>query len=238
MKIIPAIDIIDGKCVRLTGGDYNLKTEYSSDPAQMARRFEAAGIKRLHLVDLDGAKQKQVVNWDVVEGICKATSLEVDFGGGVQSLAEVDRLFDLGVKQVTGGSIAVKNEPEFIRWIEKYGGDRIILGADVRDGRVSISGWMEQTDLDILDFIRKYHALGIREVICTDISRDGMLSGPSFELYDQILSNFPDLKLVASGGVSNLADLELLKSNGLYGAIVGKAYYEGKVTLEELALID
>lgn len=238
MRIIPAIDIIDGKCVRLTGGDYNLKTEYSSDPAQMAKRFEVAGIKRLHLVDLDGAKQKKVVNWDVVQQICAATNLEVDFGGGVQTLSEVDRLFNLGVMQVTGGSIAVKNESEFIQWIDKYGGDRIILGADVRDGKVSISGWMEQTQLDIHEFIRKYQKDGIKEVICTDISKDGMLSGPSFELYDRILSNFPDLKLVASGGVSNLKDLQMLKSHGLHGAIVGKAYYEGRVTLEELALLD
>lgn len=238
MKIIPAIDIIDGKCVRLTGGDYNLKKEYSSNPAEMAKRFEEAGIGRLHLVDLDGAKKKQVVSWDVVRDICSAAKLEVDFGGGVQTLSEVDRLFDLGVKQVTGGSIAVKNEPEFIKWIEKYGGERIILGADVREGKISISGWMEQTELGILDFIGKYHNLGVNEVICTDISRDGMLSGPSFELYDEILSSFPDLKLVASGGVSSLEDLHLLKAKGLYAAIVGKAYYEGRVTLEELALID
>lgn len=237
MKIIPAIDIIDGKCVRLTGGDYSLKKEYSSNPAEMASQFEKAGIQRLHLVDLDGAKQKKVVNWQVIHDILQATDLHIDFGGGVQSLDEVNKLFDLGVKQVTGGSIAVKNEAEFVRWIEKYGGDRIILGADVRDNMISISGWMEQTKLGIIEFIAKYYDLGIREVICTDISRDGMLTGPSFDLYHNILSNFPELRLVASGGVSSMQDLNTLKENGLYGAIVGKAYYEGKVTLEELKLI-
>lgn len=238
MKIIPAIDIIDGKCVRLSGGDYNLKTEYSSDPAEMARRFEQTGIERLHLVDLDGARQKRVINWQVIDDIIRATGLHIDFGGGVQSLEEVDRLFERGVRQVTGGSIAVKNEPEFVSWLEKYGADRIILGADVRANKISVSGWMEQTDLDITSFIDKYYRIGIREVICTDISKDGMLTGPSFELYATLLSQFPELRLVASGGVSCAEDLHRLKQDGLYGAIVGKAYYEGRVTLEELQSIN
>ncbi len=235
MKIIPAIDIIDGKCVRLTGGDYGKKKEYSADPLDLAKRFEQAGISRLHLVDLDGARQKHVVNWEVIKSITKNTSLRVDFGGGVQTDNEVEQLFDLGVEQITGGSIAVKNEEVFTGWLKQYGGNRIILGADVRDSKIAISGWMEQTDLSVISFIDKYYQLGVREVICTDISRDGMLSGPAFELYSQIMEVFSDLRLIVSGGVSSVTDLRRLKNSGLYGTIVGKAYYEGRVTMDQLS---
>ncbi|MFC3878849.1 1-(5-phosphoribosyl)-5-[(5-phosphoribosylamino)methylideneamino]imidazole-4-carboxamide isomerase [Algoriphagus namhaensis] len=235
MHIIPAIDLIGGKCVRLSQGDYSSKKEYHDDPVEMAKRFEGAGISRLHLVDLDGAKAKKIVNGSVLEGICTKTNLQVDFGGGIQSDEEIEKAFALGAKQVTGGSIAVKNPALFQEWIRKYGKERIILGADAKDRKIAVGGWEETTKVDLIPFIKDYVAKGISYVICTDVAKDGLLQGPSVDLYKEILEELPELKLIASGGVSSMEDLEKLEKIGVYGAIVGKAYYEGKVTLEELA---
>ncbi len=235
MYIIPAIDLIGGKCVRLSQGDYSSKKEYHDDPVEMAKRFEGAGISRLHLVDLDGAKAKKIVNASVLEGICSQTSLTVDFGGGIQANEEIDKAFELGATQVTGGSIAVKNPALFQEWIRKYGTERIILGADAKDRKIAVGGWEETTSEDLIPFIKDYVSKGISFVICTDVAKDGLLQGPSVELYQEILQEIPGLKLIASGGVSSLKDLEELEKIGVYGAIVGKAYYEGRVTLEELA---
>jgi phosphoribosylformimino-5-aminoimidazole carboxamide ribotide isomerase len=235
MYIIPAIDLIGGKCVRLSQGDYSSKKEYHNDPVEMAKRFEGAGISRLHLVDLDGAKAKKIINASVLEGICSQTSLTVDFGGGIQANEEIEKAFELGATQVTGGSIAVKNPTLFQEWIRKYGTERIILGADAKDRKIAVGGWEETTSEDLIPFIKDYVSKGISFVICTDVAKDGLLQGPSVELYQEILQEIPGLKLIASGGVSSLKDLEELEKIGVYGAIVGKAYYEGRVTLEELA---
>jgi phosphoribosylformimino-5-aminoimidazole carboxamide ribotide isomerase len=235
MHIIPAIDLIGGKCVRLSQGDYSTKKEYHDDPVEMAKRFEGAGITRLHLVDLDGAKAKKIVNASVLEGICSQTSLTVDFGGGIQANEEIEKAFDLGAKQVTGGSIAVKNSALFQEWIRKYGTERIILGADAKDRKIAVGGWEETTSEDLIPFVKNYVSKGISYVICTDVAKDGLLQGPSTELYQEILQEIPELKLIASGGVSSMKDLEELEKIGVYGAIVGKAYYEGRVSLEELA---
>ena len=235
MYIIPAIDLIGGKCVRLSQGDYSSKKEYHDDPVEMAKRFEGAGISRLHLVDLDGAKAKKIVNASVLEGICSQTSLTVDFGGGIQANEEIEKAFELGATQVTGGSIAVKNPSLFQEWIRKYGTERIILGADAKDRKIAVGGWEETTSEDLIPFIKDYVSKGISFVICTDVAKDGLLQGPSVELYQEILQEIPGLKLIASGGVSSLKDLEELEKIGVYGAIVGKAYYEGRVTLEELS---
>jgi len=235
MYIIPAIDLIGGKCVRLSQGDYSSKKEYHDDPVEMAKRFEGAGISRLHLVDLDGAKAKKIVNASVLEGICSQTSLTVDFGGGIQANEEIEKAFELGATQVTGGSIAVKNPALFQEWIRKYGTERIILGADAKDRKIAVGGWEETTSEDLIPFIKDYVSKGISFVICTDVAKDGLLQGPSVELYQEILQEIPGLKLIASGGVSSLKDLEELEKIGVYGAIVGKAYYEGRVTLEELS---
>lgn len=235
MFIIPAIDLIGGKCVRLSQGDYSSKKEYHDDPLEMAKRFEGAGISRLHLVDLDGAKAKKIINADVLERICAGTSLHVDFGGGIQADEEIEKAFALGAKQVTGGSIAVKNPVLFEAWITKYGSDKIILGADAKNKKIAVGGWEETTSVDLIPFIQSYFDKGIRYVICTDVAKDGLLQGPSVELYQEILQEIPELKLIASGGVSSVKDLEELEKVGVYGAIVGKAYYEGRVTLEELA---
>lgn len=235
MYIIPAIDLIGGKCVRLSQGDYSSKKEYHDDPLEMAMRFEGAGITRLHLVDLDGAKAKKIVNGDVLERICSGTSLQVDFGGGIQADEEIEKAFTLGAKQVTGGSIAVKNPILFDEWITKYGSEKIILGADVKDKKIAVGGWEETTSVDLIPFIQSYFDKGIRYVICTDVAKDGLLQGPSVDLYQEILQEIPELKLIASGGVSSVKDLEELEKIGVYGTIVGKAYYEGRVSLEELA---
>lgn len=235
MYIIPAIDLIGGKCVRLSQGDYSSKKEYHDDPLEMAKRFEGAGISRLHLVDLDGAKAKKIINGDVLERICAGTSLQVDFGGGIQAVEEIEKAFALGAKQVTGGSIAVKNPTLFDEWITKYGSDKIILGADAKNKKIAVGGWEETTSVDLIPFIQSYFDKGIRYVICTDVAKDGLLQGPSVDLYREILQEIPELKLIASGGVSSVKDLEELEKVGVYGAIVGKAYYEGRVTLEELA---
>ncbi|WP_425635917.1 1-(5-phosphoribosyl)-5-[(5-phosphoribosylamino)methylideneamino]imidazole-4-carboxamide isomerase [Algoriphagus yeomjeoni] len=235
MQIIPAIDLIGGKCVRLSQGDYSSKKEYHDDPLEMAKRFEGAGIQRLHLVDLDGAKAKKIVNADVLQRISSGTSLEVDFGGGIQADEEIERAFELGARQVTGGSIAVKNPELFQAWIKTYGSEKIILGADAKDRKIAVGGWEETTSVDLIPFIKDYVAKGISYVICTDVAKDGLLQGPSVDLYIDILKEIPGVKLIASGGVSSVKDLEELEKIGVYGTIVGKAYYEGRVTLEELA---
>jgi len=235
MQIIPAIDLIGGKCVRLSQGDYNSKKEYHDDPLEMAKRFEGVGIRRLHLVDLDGAKAKKIVNADVLQRICAGTSLQVDFGGGIQADEELEKAFELGAKQVTGGSIAIKGRALFESWIAKYGSEKIILGADAKDRKIAVGGWEETTSVDLIPFIKDYVSKGISYVICTDVAKDGLLQGPSTELYQEILQEIPGVKLIASGGVSSVKDLEDLEKIGVYGAIVGKAYYEGRVTLEELA---
>ena len=235
MEIIPAIDIIDGNCVRLTQGDYSRKKEYSSDPLEVARKFEAAGLKRLHLVDLDGAKAKTIVNRRVLDTITKNTSLKVDFGGGVQSDHDIEVAFDSGAAQVTGGSIAVRNPELFEGWLKKYGSGKIILGADAKNRKIAIGGWEETTGMEVIDFILTYFEKGVRYVICTDVAKDGLLQGPSVELYKEILQAAPGIRLIASGGVSSMKDLEELEKSGVYGAIVGKAFYEGKISLEELA---
>lgn len=235
MQIIPAIDLIGGKCVRLSQGDYSSKKEYHDDPLEMAKRFEGAGIRRLHLVDLDGAKAKKIVNADVLQRISAGTGLQVDFGGGIQADEEIEKAFSLGAKQVTGGSIAVKNATLFQAWISKYGSEKIILGADAKNKKIAVGGWEETTSVDLIPFIKDYVAKGISYVICTDVAKDGLLQGPSTDLYKEILQEIPGVKLIASGGVSSVKDLEELEKIGVYGTIVGKAYYEGRVTLEELA---
>lgn len=235
MHIIPAIDLIDGQCVRLTQGDYSQKKIYHDSPLEMAKRFEDAGIKRLHLVDLDGAKAKRIVNGDVLRSIASGTSLKVDFGGGVQSDEDIALAFSLGAHQVTGGSIAVKNPVLFDAWIQQFGGEKIILGADAKDRKIAVSGWQETSGEEVISFIKKYFAKGLSHVICTDVAKDGLLQGPSLNLYRDILSEIPGIRLIASGGVSGVTDLEDLQKIGVYGAIVGKAYYEGKITLEQLA---
>lgn len=235
MQIIPAIDLIDGKCVRLTKGDYNAVKEYNSDPLEVARQFEGAGIKRLHLVDLDGAKASHVVNIDVLRKICQNTGLQVDFGGGVKSEEDLQKVFDAGAQQVTAGSIAAKDPDRVKQWIADHGCDRIILGADVLGGKVMVSGWQKSSGLSLFEFLADYHDAGARWVICTDISKDGVMEGPSFELYREIVAQFPDINLIASGGVTTMTDLESLREDNLYGAIIGKAYYEGKLSLQQLS---
>lgn len=234
MKIIPAIDIIDGKCVRLSQGDYNQKKVYNESPLEVAKMFEAAGIEYLHLVDLDGAKAGRVINFQVIEQICTNTSLKVDFGGGVKTNEDLKIVLDLGVQQITAGSIAVK-EPERVKdWISEFGADKIILGADVKDGMIAINGWLESTRLEIVDYIESFMEQGIKSVISTDIATDGMLSGPSIALYEKLVQTFPEVNLIASGGVSACKDLDELENIGVSGAIIGKAIYENKITLKEL----
>lgn len=235
IEIIPAIDIIDGKCVRLSQGDYNEKKVYNENPLEVAKMFEDAGIKRLHLVDLDGAKAKRIVNRKVLGAIATHTSLIIDFGGGVQSDEDIQLAFDSGASMVTGGSIAVRNKELFLGWIEKYGSDKIILGADCKDHKIAVSGWQEETSLDIIPFIGEYMEKGVHKIICTDISKDGMLQGPSIELYKEILSAFPTIYLIASGGVGSMQDILDLQEAGIPAVILGKAIYENKVTLKELA---
>lgn len=234
MHIIPAIDIIDGKCVRLTQGDYSSKKEYRSDPLEVAKEFEAAGIKRLHLVDLDGALKKKIVNLSVLEKITTNTSLHVDFGGGVQSDQDIRDAFDAGAKQVTGGSIAVKQPDMFEAWLVMFGAEKIILGADVRDNMIAVSGWQEKSTQQIFPFLENYLQKGIQYAICTDVSKDGALKGPAFELYGELMTAFPQLRLIASGGVSSIEDVEMLAKMNLYGVIIGKAIYENAITLKEL----
>ena len=235
MQLIPAIDIIDGKCVRLTQGDYNQKKEYNSNPLEVAKAYEDAGIRRLHLVDLDGAKQKKIVNLKVLEKLASQTGLHIDFGGGVQSDEAIRSAFDAGAKQVTGGSIAVKQPALFEKWLQEWGSEKIILGADVKDGQIAVSGWQESSDKELFRFLEDYLKKGVSYVICTDVSKDGLLQGPSTALYEQIIQQFPQLKLIASGGVAGIEDLKELKEKGCWGAIIGKAIYENKISLKELA---
>jgi phosphoribosylformimino-5-aminoimidazole carboxamide ribotide isomerase len=236
MKIIPAIDIIDGKCVRLTKGDYSTKKIYNEDPLEVAKSFEDNGIKFLHLVDLDGAKSNQIINYRVLEKLASNTSLSIDFGGGLKSDKDVAIAFESGAKQITGGSIAAKNRTVFEGWINRYGAEKIILGADCKDRMIATDGWLEGSNIDVIEFIRSYESIGIRDVISTDIAKDGMLEGPSIALYKEILEQ-TNIELIASGGVSNYEDLITLKDIGCSGAIVGKAIYEGRITLKELSLL-
>lgn len=234
MYIIPAIDLIDGKAVRLTQGDYSQKKEYNARPLDVAMQFEDAGLTRLHLVDLDGAKQKRVINWKVLELIATKTKLHIDFGGGVQSDDDLRMVFECGAKQVTGGSIAVKNPDLFERWLANHGADAMILGADAKNEKIAVSGWEEGTDVWVYDFVDKWVDKGITHVISTDVAKDGLLQGPSFDLYRNLQERSDTLNIIASGGVSNMADIEKLAEMKLFGVIVGKAIYEGRVSLKEL----
>lgn len=237
MRIIPAIDIIDGSCVRLTQGDYNQKKVYNENPLDVAKAFESAGLQYLHLIDLDGAKAGKVTNWKVIEQITNETGLIVDVGGGIKTDEEVSRLFDFGVAQVNIGSIAVTNPDRIAGWIQKFGTEKVILSADVKDEKIAISGWQENSLIEITDFLKEYTRKGIEYVTCTDIGTDGMLTGPNIDLYKKILLTFPQLNLIASGGVSNMEDIYELKQIGVDGVIVGKAIYEERITLNELASI-
>jgi len=236
MRIIPAIDIIDGKCVRLSKGDYNTKKIYNENPLEVAKEFEANGIQYLHLVDLDGAKSKHIVNHKVLESIAAKTNLKIDFGGGLKSDKDVEIAFKSGANQISGGSIAANNPKVFQQWIEKYGTEKIILGADFHNRKIATNGWLKESDIDVIDFIKTYEQIGIRYVICTDISKDGMLQGTSNDLYQEIMRK-TDIKLIASGGVSSMNDLIQLKEMACEGAILGKAIYEGNISLKELQLL-
>ena len=234
MEIIPAIDIIDGKCVRLTHGDFNQKKIYNENPLEVAKEFEDAGIRRLHLVDLDGAKAGVVKNWKVLESIAGKTSLVIDFGGGVKTEKDVRIVLDSGAVFVTVGSIAVKDEPLFSSWLNAIGAEKFLLGADVKDEKITVSGWLEQTDIWIYDFIESYQAKGVTRIFCTDVSKDGAMEGPSLVLYKNIVERFPKLHFIASGGVSNIDDVYVLEETGCSGVIIGKAIYEGKILLKDL----
>ncbi|MCM1504442.1 MAG: 1-(5-phosphoribosyl)-5-[(5-phosphoribosylamino)methylideneamino]imidazole-4-carboxamide isomerase [Muribaculum sp.] len=235
IQIIPAIDIISGKCVRLTKGDYGTTKVYSENPTDMARRFEDCGCHRLHLVDLDGAKSHHVVNYRVLESIASSTSLVVDFGGGIKSDEDVRIAFESGATMVTGGSVAVDRPELFEGWLAKYGGSKVILGADARDGKVATNGWLSDSGMDVVPFVEMYYGKGVRKVISTDITMDGTLAGPSIKLYKSIQNAVPDIELIASGGVGTMSDIESLDRLGLPGVIVGKAIYEGRITLEDVA---
>jgi phosphoribosylformimino-5-aminoimidazole carboxamide ribotide isomerase len=234
MRIIPAIDIIDGKCVRLSKGDYNTKKIYNESPLEVAKQFEASGIQYLHLVDLDGAKASHIVNHKVLEQIASKTSLQIDFGGGLKTNEDLKIAFESGAYQITGGSIAVKNPKMFKSWISNYGSGKIILGADANNEKVAISGWQEESKEELIPFILDYQKEGIQTVICTDIAKDGMLEGPSFELYQRILLKCKDLKLIASGGISTFDELPKLADIGCEGTIIGKAIYENRISLKQL----
>ncbi|MDB4152220.1 1-(5-phosphoribosyl)-5-[(5-phosphoribosylamino)methylideneamino]imidazole-4-carboxamide isomerase [Flavobacteriaceae bacterium] len=234
MRIIPAIDLIDGRCVRLSKGDYATQKIYNEHPLEVAKAFEAHGIQHLHLVDLDGAKSKHIVNHKVLEDIVSKTSLKIDFGGGLKSDEDLKIAFESGAHQVTGGSIAVKEPGVFEQWIETYGSEKIILGADVQGERIATNGWLETSEHRLVDFVKDYHAKGIQYVICTDISKDGMLEGPSFEVYADLLAAQPGIKLIASGGISSFDELPRLAAMGCEGTIIGKAIYENRITLAAL----
>jgi len=234
MTIIPAIDVIEGKCVRLTEGDFSQKKIYNEQPLEVAKQFEGAGLTRLHLVDLDGAKAGAVKNWKVLETIAGKTSLIIDFGGGIKTSKDVGIVFDSGAKMATVGSIAVKDEKEFISWLGRFGAEKFLLGADVKDEKIVIHGWQDMTDIWIYDLIEKFTGHGINRLFCTDVSKDGKLEGPSTELYKSIIAKFPQLDFIASGGVSSMKDLDELEHIGCKGAIVGKAIYENKIRLTDL----
>ena len=234
IELIPAIDIIDGQCVRLTKGDYAQKTVYRDSPAEVAKEFEAFGFKRLHVVDLDGAKSKHIVNSSVLRRISTETHLVIDFGGGIKTDEDIETAFDAGASMVTVGSIAVTQPELFMGWLEKYGSERMILGADVRHGKISINGWKEDSSEDLLPFLKKYVDAGVRNVLCTEISKDGTLTGPAIDLYKQIMEVYPELHLIASGGVSSKEDIEALDKAGIPAVVFGKAIYEGKIDLRKL----
>ncbi|MDR0546809.1 MAG: 1-(5-phosphoribosyl)-5-[(5-phosphoribosylamino)methylideneamino]imidazole-4-carboxamide isomerase [Dysgonamonadaceae bacterium] len=238
IEIIPAIDILDGKCVRLSKGDYAQKKVYNEDPLEVAKQFEDHGIRRLHIVDLDGAKANRIINHQVLERIASHTSLIIDFGGGLKSDSDLNIAFNSGAQMVTGGSIAVKNPDVFQRWIDKFSGEKIILGADARDNKIAVAGWTEATDLELIPFIVQWRKQGVGKIICTDIARDGMLEGPNIELYQQILETDPQGYLIASGGVSNLHDVEQLQTAGIPAVIIGKALYEGRIHLNDLIIFN
>ncbi|MDR0962894.1 MAG: 1-(5-phosphoribosyl)-5-[(5-phosphoribosylamino)methylideneamino]imidazole-4-carboxamide isomerase [Mediterranea sp.] len=235
IELIPAIDIIDGKCVRLSQGDYNRKKVYGTNPVEVAREFEAHGIRRLHLVDLDGAASHHIVNYHTLEAIATQTSLVIDFGGGVKSDDDLRIAFESGAHMVTGGSIAVTNPPQFERWLSLYGADKLILGADVKDKKIAVHGWKEASEQELMPFLDTYINKGVTQVVCTDIRLDGMLQGPSTALYKEILERHPRLYLIASGGVSSFDDLLTLQAAGVPAVIFGKALYEGRITLQQLA---
>ena len=238
MQIIPAIDIMEGKCVRLEQGDYEKISLYDNNPLEVAKRFEEAGLRRLHLVDLDGAKAGAIRNWKVLEMIAGKTTLVIDFGGGIKTVKDVEIVFDSGAALATVGSIAVKNEQELLKWFLQFGPGKFLLGADVKDEKITVSGWQETTDIWVYDFIRKYMDHGVNQVFCTDVSKDGKLEGPAIDLYKNIIAEFPGLEFIASGGVSSLKDIEELQKIGCKGVIVGKAIYEKKITLAELKKIN
>jgi phosphoribosylformimino-5-aminoimidazole carboxamide ribotide isomerase len=235
MQIIPAIDIIEGKCVRLTEGDYAQKKIYNEDPLEVAKAFEGIGLMRLHLVDLDGAKAGEVVNWKVLEKIANNTSLKIDFGGGIKKESTLKTVLDTGATYATIGSLAVRSRNIFEKWIERFGAAVFMLGADVFEEKIAIGGWLEKTDIDVYIFMQSYMNKGVKQMFCTDIQKDGKLQGPSNDLYKKIIEKFPDLQLIASGGVSNMQDLIDLRAIGCSAAIVGKAIYENRITLEELS---
>lgn len=235
IELIPAIDIIDGKCVRLSQGDYASKKVYNEDPLEVAKMFEDSGLRRLHVVDLDGAKAHHIVNYKILDRIASHTELIIDFGGGLKSDEDIKIAFDCGARMVTGGSIAVKNPDVFNGWITRYGADRIILGADVKDKKIAVGGWLESSDCDLFSFVAVYCEKGIEKVITTDISRDGMLQGPSVELYREMLQQLPGIYLIASGGVSCIDDIVHLDEAGVHGVIFGKAIYEGRISLRDLS---
>lgn len=237
IELIPAIDIIGGQCVRLTKGEYDSKKVYDNDPASVAQRFEKLGFKRLHVVDLDGAKSKHIVNDETLQRISRTTQLTIDFGGGIKTQEDVEKAFQAGAKMVTIGSLAVTNPVLCETWIKQYGAERIVLGADARNGKISINGWKEDSELDLMEFIDAYYQKGIRNVLCTEISHDGTLEGPAIDLYKDIMKRFPDLHLIASGGVSCMQDIEELEAAGIPAVVFGKAIYEGRINLEELAKV-
>lgn len=238
MQIIPAIDIIDGKCVRLTEGDYSQKKIYNEHPLEVAKQFEDAGLQRLHLVDLDGAKAGKIINWKVLETIAAKTKLIIDFGGGIKTTKDVEIVFESGAALATVGSIAVKNETEFVKWLVQFGAHKFLLGADVKDEKIAVGGWLETTDINIYNFIESYVQKGVQQIFCTDISKDGKLQGPSIELYKNVIKKFSEIFFIASGGVSSVKDLEELKLIGCKAAIVGKAIYENKISIKELQTIN
>ena len=237
IELIPAIDLIDGKCVRLTKGDYEQKKIYNENPVEVALEFERLGFKRLHVVDLDGAKSQHIVNIDVLREIAHKTSLTIDFGGGIKTSQDIEKAFANGAQMVTVGSIAVKQPELFMEWMERFGAERMILGADVRNGLISVNGWKEDSTEQLLPFLHKYIVKGVKNVLCTEISKDGTLSGPAIELYKEIMREYPDLHLIASGGVSSNEDIENLEVAGVPAVVFGKAFYEGKINIEKLNIL-
>ena len=234
ITIIPAIDIIDGKCVRLSKGDFSTIKIYNENPLEVAREFEGHGIKRLHMVDLDGARNKKIINWNILEKVAAQTALQIDFGGGIQSNQDIELAFQCGAMQITAGSIAVKNKALVQSWLAKYGSNKIILGADVKNKQIALSGWQETSELPLMEFMKDYYDAGFRQVISTDVSRDGMLTGPAFQLYQSIKQELPDMYVIASGGISSVQEIKKLDEMNIDGVITGKAIYEGRITLKQL----